>query len=60
MRKKNSLQQLLIHAPKIYALGKFSSLARNFARSRGRVDTAFSCVSLDRSKGERACKRIRG
>jgi hypothetical protein len=38
--RKNPLQQLLIHASKIYALGKSSSVSRNFAHGRDRADTA--------------------
>jgi hypothetical protein len=54
MRKK-SLQQLLIYAPKIYALSKSSPVARNFARSRSRADL----VHIGQSKGERVWERIR-
>jgi hypothetical protein len=36
--RKISLQQLLIYAPKIYALGKSSPVARNFARNSDRAD----------------------
>jgi len=52
-------QQILIHAPKIEALEKSSSVVRNFARNRGRADTAFPCVSVGQSKGERVWERIR-
>jgi hypothetical protein len=47
--RKTSLQQLLIYAPKIYALSKSSPVARNFARSRSRADL----VHIGQSKGER-------
>jgi hypothetical protein len=53
--KKKSLHQLLIYAPKIYALGKSSPVARNFARSSGRTDP----VRIGQSKGGRVWERIK-
>ena len=57
--RKNSFQQLLIHATKIYSHGKSSPDASNFARSRGCADTAFRCLLVGQSKGERVWERIR-
>jgi hypothetical protein len=53
--EKTSLQQLLIYAPKIYALGKSSPVARNIARSSGREDP----VRIGQYKGGRVWERIR-
>jgi hypothetical protein len=52
--EKIPLQQLLIHAPKIYALGKSSPATRNFTRSSGRADP----MRIDQSKGGRVWKII--
>jgi hypothetical protein len=53
--EKTSLQQLLIHAPKIYALGKSSLIACIFARGSGRADP----VRIGQCKGGRVWERIR-
>jgi hypothetical protein len=52
--EKTPLQQLLIHAPKIYALG-ILPVARNFTRSSGCADP----VHIGQSKDGRVWERIR-